>query len=207
MEIVPDEIYVQVDLTEYKKRGDKVEIDKIKEDFLAICKAVGIPDSSISLASFDGYNLASIWRRRRRDPDLMASVSYQIKFKTTKPIDDLVDRLDDQATKDFRISRVSHSKIAEFRRQLKVLAVKASKEKATYLTEAVNEQLGQAITIKEPDESTSSDVLAGNLKYRTSSNEVGNYMMKKEGYGLVDSGVDFRKIKLRYEVNVLYALK
>src|SRR5258708_7408526 len=57
MEIIPDEIYVQVDLREYKKKGeDKTEIDKIKEDFLATCKAVGIADSNISVASFDGYN-------------------------------------------------------------------------------------------------------------------------------------------------------
>ena len=61
MEVIPDEIYVQVDLREYKKRGeDKVELEKIKNDFLANCKAVGIADNDISLASYDGYNLASI---------------------------------------------------------------------------------------------------------------------------------------------------
>ena len=38
MEVIPDEIYVQVDLREYKKKGeDKVELDKIKSDFLANC--------------------------------------------------------------------------------------------------------------------------------------------------------------------------
>ena len=36
MEIIPDEIYVQVDLKEYKKKGEsKVELEKIKSDFLA----------------------------------------------------------------------------------------------------------------------------------------------------------------------------
>ena len=39
MEVIPDEIYVQVDLREYKKRGEeKTELDKIKNDFLASCK-------------------------------------------------------------------------------------------------------------------------------------------------------------------------
>ena len=57
MEIVPDEIYVQVDLKEYDKKGQgKISIDKIKQDFLNNAKALGIPDSLISIAAYDGYN-------------------------------------------------------------------------------------------------------------------------------------------------------
>ncbi len=211
MEIIPDEIYVQVDLREYKKRGeDKVELEKIKNDFLASCKATGIADNDISLASYDGYNLASIWQRRKKDPELLASVSYQIKFSNTKLIDDLVNRLDDQATNNFRIIRTSHSKMVEYRKQLKIQAVKAAREKAGYLTEAINEQLGQAIEINEPDEYTSSDV--ANAAYRdrykaVNENVIRMDQSKNAYYGVVDDGVDYRKIKLRFEVKVLYALK
>jgi uncharacterized protein len=209
MDIIPDEIYVQVDLREYKKKGeDKVEIDKIKADFLSSCKSAGIPDSNIFVASFDGYNMANIWRRRKKDPDLLASIAYQIKFSSTKLIDELVNRLDDDATNNFRITKVSHSRISEYRKQLKLMAVKAAKEKAIYLTDAVNEQLGSAVTIAEPEESISSDVLSG--KYRSASNVVSGFYMKdldKGSYGITDEGVDFRKIKLRFEVKALYALK
>ena len=211
MEVIPDEIYVQVDLREYKKKGeDKTELEKIKSDFLANCKAVGIPDNDISVASYDGYNLANIWQRRKKDPELLASISYQIKFSNTKLIDDLVNKLDDQATNNFRITRTSHSKITEYRRQLKVQAVKAAKEKAQYLTEAVNEQLGQAIEINEPEEFTSSDVVAQGYRdnYKNVTlNEVRLDQSKNAYYGITDSGVDYRRIKLRYEVKVLYALK
>ena len=211
MEIIPDEIYVQVDLREYKKRGeDKTELEKIKSDFLANCKTVGIADNDISIASYDGYNMANIWQRRKKDPELLASVSYQIKFGNTKLIDDLVNKLDDQATNNFRITRTSHSKITEYRKQLKIQAVKAAKEKAIYLTEAVNEQLGQAIDINEPDESVSSDVVSGIYRnnYKAVNENVVRLDQSKNGYyGITDEGVDYRKIKLRFEVKVLYALK
>ena len=211
MEIIPDEIYVQVDLREYKKRGeDKTELEKIKSDFLANCKSVGIVDDDISVASYDGYNMANIWQRRKKDPELLASISYQIKFNNTRLIDDLVNKLDDQATNNFRITRTSHSKMVEYRKQLKVQAVKAAREKAVYLTEAVNEQLGQAIEINEPEESISSDVVTGAYRdnYKSlSSNEVRLDQSKNAYYGITDSGVDYRKIKLRFEVKVLYALK
>ncbi len=48
LEIVPDEIYVQVELREYdKKGGGKIDIDGIKSDFLKAVVATGIPDSNI----------------------------------------------------------------------------------------------------------------------------------------------------------------
>jgi uncharacterized protein YggE len=210
MEVIPDEIYVQVDLREYKKKGeDKVDLEKIKTDFLTKCRTAGIAENDISVASYDGYNMANIWQRRKRDPDLLASISYQVKFSNTKLIDDLVDHLDDLATNNFRITRTSHSKIAEYRKQLKVQAVKAAREKAIYLTEAVNEQVGQAIEINEPEESISSDVVAGvyGNNYKAKTENVYRDEGKFGYYGVTDSGVDYRKIKLRFEVKVLYALK
>jgi hypothetical protein len=205
--VIPDEIYVQVDLREYKKKGEeKTELEKIKNDFLASCKAVGIADSNIAVASYDGYNMANLWRRRKKDPELLSSIAYQIKFNNTRMIDDLVTRLDDEATNNFSIIKTSHSKITEFRKQLKISAVKAAREKAAYLSESVNEQVGQAITIVEPEEYMNSDVQAGRYKSNVAFNE--NFSMKEaRAYGINDNGVDYRRIKIRYEVKVLYALK
>ncbi|MFN8253509.1 MAG: SIMPL domain-containing protein [Ferruginibacter sp.] len=211
MEIIPDEIYVQVDLKEYKKRGEnKIELDKIKTDFLQNCKSIGIADSNIAVASYDGYNLSAIWRRRKKDPDMFAAITYQLKFNNTKLIDQLVDKLDDEATSNFSIVRTSHSKLVEFRKQLKIQAVKAARDKAVYLAEAVNEKVGEAITITEPEESSSSDVVSGRYKSNISSlansNNVLSYS-KYDNYGAYDNGIDYRKIILRYEVKILYALK
>ena len=210
MEIIPDEIYVQVDLREYKKKGeDKVDLDKIKTEFLSGCKTVGIADSNISVASYDGYNISTFWRRKKRDPDLMSSITYQIKFSNTKMIDELVNKLDDEATSNFTITRTSHSKIIEYRRQLKVLAVKSARDKAIYLSESVNEKIGEAITINEPDESISSDLLSARGKNVNAfrSQAIMNEG-KLDGYGgIAEGGIDYRKIKLRFEVKILYALK
>ena len=205
MEVIPDEIYVQVDLREYKKKGeDKTDIDKIKADFLASCKASGIADSNISVASYDGYNMANIWKRRKKDPDLLASITYQLKFSNTRLIDELVNRLDDEATNNFRITRTSHSKIIEYRKQLKIMAVKAAKEKAIYLAESVNEQVGPAITITEPEEFFSSDQT---IRLRGANSLSSNSFSQSGGYGNTDNGIDYKKIKLRFEVKILYALK
>ena len=68
-------------------------------------------------------------------------------------MDNLVEKLDDDATKNFTIVSVSHSKITEYRKDLKIKAIKAARDKGLYLTEAIGEKLGEAITINEPGES------------------------------------------------------
>jgi uncharacterized protein YggE len=205
MEIVPDEIYVQVDLKEYRKKNEKTELETIKTNFLNTCKAIGIPDSLVSIASYTGYNNSYWnWRKKRKDPDMYATISYQVKFKESKKMDELVDRLDDEAVSNFQIVRTSHSRIQEFRRQLKIEAVKAAKDKATYLTESISEKLGYAVTISEPEDNSntySTQNMVSNFSLR-------EYKTRDNKIQLPDdTAIDFNKIQLKYDVAITFALK
>jgi uncharacterized protein YggE len=200
MEIIPDEIYVQVDLKEYDKKGQgKIGIDKIKQEFLITVKALGIPDSLISIAAYDGLNGNPWWRKKNKKEELYASIAYQVKLKSSKQIDDLVDRLDDNATQNFFIQKTASSKMTELRRQLKIDAVKAAKEKAGYLAEAIDEKIGETVTINEPMEYFTPYV----ANVRMFNKEV---MQDQAGNGDT-APVDFKKIKLKYDVTVVFALK
>lgn len=206
MEIIPDEINVNVELKEYQKKGEvKKDIETIKKQFLESAKAVGVPDSAISIVSFTGDN-PFFWRKRKKDPDLFTSITYQVKFKSSELMDKLVEKLDDDATQSFLIVSTNHSRMTGYRRNLKIAAVKAAKEKGIYLTEAVGEKLGEAITIKEPKEffplpwrenAASSNTL---ISYGQMSTGRDNF--KEEA-----QQVDFKKMKLRFEVEVVFALK
>jgi uncharacterized protein YggE len=201
MEIIPDEIYVQVDLKEYDKKGQgKISIDKIKQDFLNNVKSLGIPDSLISIAGYDGYNGNPWLRKKNKKEELYASIAYQLKLKNSQQVDDLVDRLDDNATQNFFIQKTSSSKMEELRKKLKIEAVKAAKEKAGYLAEAIDEKIGVAVTINEPTE------------YYTPY--IQNFRMANKAIVaenvVADAGtapVDFKKIRLKYDVTVVFALQ
>ncbi|HEV7331381.1 MAG TPA: SIMPL domain-containing protein [Flavisolibacter sp.] len=202
MEIVPDEIYVQVYLKEYEKKGSgKVGIDKIRQDFLTAVRSLGLPDTAVSVSAYDANNYNPWWRKKNKKEELFASITYQVKLRSTAQVDQLVDKLDDNATQNFYISRTSHSKLDEFRRNLKIQAVKAAKEKAQYLAGAVNENIGVAITINEP----------GEFYQPYYGDMVANRMMKAEAVqasGAADQPqADFKKMKLRYDVSVVFELK
>jgi len=129
---------------------------------------------------------------------MMAGITYEVKVKTVDDMNKLVDKLDDQATQNFYISRTSHSNMDSIKKQLKIQAIKAAKEKAVYLAAALEDNVGQALTINDP-------------------NEVGNYprpmysnmMLKAEAadQAAPAMNVDFKKIKIQYDVNVTFELK
>jgi uncharacterized protein YggE len=201
MEITPNEIYVQIDLKEYKKKGEeKVELEIIKEEFLKNCKSVGIPDSLISIASFEGINGDDWWRKRKKDPQLLSSISYQIKFSEPGKMQLLAEKLNDEATANFRIVRVWHSQMTEFRKQIKINAIRAAKEKCIYLTTAVGEKISHAITISEQEPTIFSNPLQFNYGYSNTAQSD-----DKPG-DTENSNVDFKKIKLEFSVSVVYAL-
>jgi uncharacterized protein YggE len=205
MEIIPDEIYVNIVIREYQKRGDdKKELETLKNDFLTACKSAGIADSAISIVSYTGYNNYFWLRKKKKTPDLFASITYQVKFSANKQMDDLVDKLDDEATQSFDIVNTSHSKMTEFRKQLKTLAVKAAKDKAVYLTEAIGEKLGSAITVKEPEEPVYN---TARISTALSQTRISNIYTRSEGSESDGTDVDFKKIKLRYVVDVIFALQ
>lgn len=201
MEITPDEIYVQVFLKEYEKKGTgKIGIDKIRQDFLTAVRSLGLPDSSITVSGYDANNFNPWWRKKNKKEELYASITYQVKLRNTTQVDQLVDKLDDNATQNFYISGTSHSKLEEFRRNLKIQAVKVAKEKAQYLAEAVSEKVGVAITINEP----------GEYYQPYYANMRSNMMVKAEAMNQSapdQPQADFKKMKLRYDVSVVFELK
>lgn len=203
LEVVPDEIYVQVELKEYEKKGGgKISIEKIRQDFLANARKIGIHDTLISIAAYDSYNANPWLRKKKKKEELFATISYQLKLNSSRQLDALVDALDDEATANFFIQRTSHSKLADYRRQLKIEAVKAAREKAGYLAEAIGEQVGVAVTIQEPVEYY--------IPYY--NQRVSNVMMRAGAEMAQDAAAaapnaDFTKLKLKYDVTVTFALK
>jgi len=200
MEVVPDEIYVQITLKEYEKKGTKIELEKIKEEFLQRAKSIGIADANIAIASYDGYTDLWIRRRKQKKDEMYASIAYQIKFTNSKQIDELVSKLDDDATTNFQLVKTTHSKLNEFRKQLKINAIKAAKEKAGYLAAAIDETVGTAVSISEGSES-------GFEPYQYRLGAQSNVIYAKDATYESTPEVDFKKLKLRFEINVVFALK
>jgi uncharacterized protein YggE len=201
LQITPDEIYVQVELREYnKKNGDKVDIDAIRNKFLTAVKSMNIADSDVVVQGYSGWD-GNYWyyqKNKKKNPDMKAGITYEVKVKKVDDMDKLVDKLDDEATQNFYISRTSHSNMDSIKKELKIQAVKAAKAKAVYLAAALGENVGQALTINEPNE-------ASNYPRPMYA----NMAMKAQAADEVAPAInaDFKKIKIQYDVNIIFELK
>jgi uncharacterized protein YggE len=193
MEVSPDEVYVNFTLQEYyDKQKKKIDIDQIQKDFLDKCSKAGISKERIQIQNMSGFDQSNwYWRKKKKEqPDLLASSTYIIKFGSASDIDKLVNLLDDNATSNMYISRTSHSQIEEYRKQIKTKALQAAKAKAQYLCESIGEKIGKTIYIQE----INNDFGQPRPYMGAYSNTMD--MQAKSA----NEGIEFQVIKIRYEV-------
>jgi uncharacterized protein len=203
MEVVPDEIFMTFTLKEYLDNAkQKVNIESIKTDFLVLCKNAGIADSNISIANYSGNERWDYYwyRRRKSEPEFMSSISYSIKVNAPEKLDPIVAGINDNAMENFYISKTSHSNMEALRKEVKMKALKASKEKADYLAKSIGEELGEAIRIQEVDESNSPYT---NIRGFFAAAE-SNAAMDQQSAPATPA---FEKIKIRYEMKAAFKLK
>lgn len=201
IEIVPDEIFVNFNLQEfYDNQKKKHSIDEIQTAFLNTCAKVGIAKERIQIQNMSGFNANDWYRRKqkREQPDMLASTVYIIKFSNAADIDKLLNNIDDRATNQLYISKTSHSKLEEYKRDLKVKALQAAKTKANYLCEAVGEKVGQALLISEFENNYEPNI----PQYKVFSN-----MAMDAASGSANEGVDFQKITIRSEIKATFAIQ
>ncbi len=161
---------------------------------------MGIADTDVVVQGYSGWDGNYWWyqKNKKKNPDMKAGITYEVKVKTVNDMDKLVDKLDDEATQNFYLSRTSHSNMDSIRKVLKIEAIKDAKEKATYLAAALGDNVGQALTVNDPVES-------GNYPRPMYTTNVMMKAMDTEAAPAMN--VDFKKIKIHYDANVVFELK
>lgn len=99
------------------------------------------------------------------------------------------------------IAGYDYSKMESLKKELKIKAILAAKEKATYLTEAIGEKLGSALGIREysGNESFPQPMLYNSNIRMRGDNSLSETIVMPE--------IDFKKVKLIYQVNVVFEVK
>ncbi len=200
LEFVPNEIFVTFTLQEYLDASKKkIKLENIKTDFISLCKKGGIADSNISISSFSGNERwdYSWYKKRKKEPAFMNSISYTIMVSSVDKLDKIVTSFDENAISNFYISKTSHTDIEKFRKEVKINALIAAKNKADYLAKSIGEEMDEVLLIQEIDNSYFPSQFGV-------SNQVSQVAMSMDNN---NPDPNFKKIKLRYEMKVVFTLK
>jgi uncharacterized protein len=208
MEITPDEIYVSITLRERNDR-EKKTITQLEGDLKQILKDLSIPLDNLTLNEANAdYN-----RYKKAKKEVISSKNYTLKIKDVNTLTGVYERLDKMGVDDAYISKLNHSKLLEFTKENRIKAVKAAKEKAEYLAQAVGQTTVKAIEISERENYVNTSPYQNyNYRYNRMSNVAQSYANNtansfSDSVTEEDESIGMTKIKIRSAYYVKYEIK
>ena len=190
--VTPDEFTFKITLYERIENKQKITIEQQEAALRRELAAIGVEvEKDLSV-----YDIASAYIRQKKVRDVLGLKDYRLKLKDPNKIARLQDVADRLNVHRLELIDSEHSEITRLRRETKMDAIKAAKDKADYLLGAIGQRAGQAVYIKEePDETgTNSYSLA---RSNITSNSIS---LDRQSTSPDDDPLSFSQIKLRFVI-------
>jgi uncharacterized protein YggE len=194
-EIIPDEIYIHVVIQERIQGKDKITVEEQETKLIAGLKKIGFPIEQLSLSDANAYYQSSRWRAN----EVISTKQYELKASSAQMTGSIFKLLDEIDITQAYITKVDHSKIEDFKNELRVTAMKAAKSKSDQMLQAIQHTTGKALIVRENE-------MHQPMMYQK--------VMRQDMLYASDSGaeidqpeVDFRKIKISTSVFVKFQIQ
>lgn len=188
MEVEPDEIIFNVGI----KGDNKNQLADNENLLFETLKNNGVKNEDIKFKSMyqNMYSKTKIFTK-----------NFQFKINKKTDMSSLFEGLNQKWVNNLNIAEIKNTKIADFRKTVKINALKAAKEKADYLLESIGKKIGTPLEITEIEDYTSDMIVPMSYKAR-----VANVQMEA-----ADSNVDYsfeniENIKLKYSIKTKYEI-
>lgn len=199
-EVTPDEIYVSITLRERAEGKDKISIEEQETQLKKGIQDVGIPLELLSLSDTESdYIRISLGKK-----DVITSKMFSLKLGDAETVGEIFAKLDELKIQDAYISRVDHSQIVELKKELRIKAIKAAKDKADYLLNAIGEETGHAIVVREQNNDYYNNY---NFNRNMYANSIQTIVREEEEDISGSPEIQFQKIKLEASIYVKFEIK
>lgn len=197
-EVIPDEIYIQIIIREKYVNKVKVSIEEQEVKLKNALKSIEIDLSNLFLSDANANYVKVSWQKK----DVLTKKDYTLKVTNATAVGKVFQELDKLEITEASISKVNHSKIDSLQQEVRILAIKAAKEKADYLLAAIGEQTGKPLIVTEtPITLTRLDMARMPVR---SANFVASSIEESD---LKSYEIDFQKIKLSASIYVKFSIK
>lgn len=189
MEVEPDEIIFSVGI----KGDSKNDLAVNEKKLFDVLKSSGIKNEDIKFKTMyqNLYSKTKIFTK-----------SFQFKADKKTDMSALFENLNQKWVSNINIAEIKNTKIADFRKTVKINALKAAKEKADYLLESIGKKAGTPLEITEIEDYTSDMVLPAMYK----SARVSNVQMEAADTGVDYSFDNIENIRLKYSIKTKYEI-
>ncbi len=188
MEVEPDEILFNIGI----KGDNKNQLADNEKQLFEILKNNGVKNEDIKFKSMyqNIYSKTKIFTKN-------------LQFKVTKKTDmgNLFENLNQKWITSINIAEIKNTKIADYRKTVKINALKAAKEKADYLLESMAKRTGNPLEIVEIEDYTSDMIMPMNFRAKTA-----NIQLEAADANVDYSFENIDNIKLKYSIKTKYEI-
>ena len=198
MEIEPNEIKYNIGIEEYwleefekkkefKDYKTKVALAEIEDELIKSLRKVGIDKNDITVKNMGNYY-------RYRGKEFLYSKQLVVKITDFSKINKLTEIANAKGIKYMNVGELNHTNIDQYKKQIKIDALKNAKEKARYLVESIGNELGEVVSISEMSDGYIQPYRAETMLMRAAE-------MPRESIDQVEN------IKLSYQVMAKFNIK
>jgi uncharacterized protein len=192
MSVQPDDIELQIVLGKYVKNKKAVDMTEIETAFNEVLKKNNIGPENVV---FEGSSYWYWWHWWKNRYTYGNQKTVKLKLDAKTDFLKLLQDLNTEWVQSIDITETSSREITRLRKEVKIQAIKAAKEKATYLLESIGEKVGGIISVVEmPDDHSSDDRLS-----------VGSNSILPKYSGDAVNGIG--EIRLRYEIYAKFEIQ
>jgi len=196
LEIVPNLIHLKVIISEKDNKG-KVPLEQLERHMMKALNDIGIDvKKDVSIIDFASNFQFYTFKKT----DIRTSKEYQVIVHSGNMAAKVYFELEKLDISNISINKLDHSQMDHYRQQVKIEAVKAAKNKAIALCQAIGEKAGKAIHIREVNRG----FYAGRMEMMES-----NSIMKIAGSmdKMQELDIEFQKLKLEYEIEARFIIQ
>ncbi|MDE7070285.1 MAG: SIMPL domain-containing protein [Alistipes sp.] len=194
-EIAPDEFYLSIVIDERESKG-KVTVEEQQRQLVSALRKLGIAvDKQLKMA-----NLSSDLFRKS---SAAAVAKYQLLLGSAQEVAAVTAALNDKGITNVSIARVTHSRIDALKQEVRLEAVRNARDSARALAEAIGQKAGKCFYIYDANYDISPRYYDNSVMIRAKgfASDTAEAAVEEE------AGIDFRTIRLEYNVQTKFILE
>ena len=193
-EVAPNEIYLSITINERDSKG-KLSIDEQQRDMVAVLKKLGVkPAEQLKM-----LDLTSSYFKRG---NALAKAQYELKLTSAVEVARVWRALDELGISQVTVQKVSHTDIETFKKEVRADAMRAARDNARALAEAIDQKAGKCFWIADYSSPVRTTYAVANMKARGVMEESVSFDAMVE-----EEGLEFQTINLQHRVQAKFVLE
>jgi hypothetical protein len=202
-EVIPDEIYIGITIKEKYVNREKITIEAQEEKLRLLIQSLNIDLSNLTISDADADYVRVSWQKK----DILTKKNYSLKVSDATTIGKVFQGLDNLEITEASINKVKYSKIDSLRKEVRILAIKAAKDKADYMLASIGEKTGKPLIVNENVALPMSNVAGSMRGQRSDGNVVFIDGVKVKAEENEENEIQFEKIKVQISIYVKFAIQ